>query len=150
MKNDLLTADSRKLNRIIFILSIFGIILAIYVLQSFLRHASIVCLNSGCETVRKSSYSYIFGIPVPAFGLIGYTLISILTFLRTTSRDIRLSQWIVGIATFGVVFVSWFTFTEIFIIKAICTWCAVSAVNMFAIFYLSLKSIKKETYATHG
>src|SRR3989338_5378210 len=117
MKNDLLTADSRKLNRIIFILSIIGIIL---------------------------------GIPVPAFGLIGYTLLAILTFLRTTSRYIRLSQWMVGIATFGIVFVSWFTYTEIFIIKAVCTWCAVSTVNMFAIFYLSLKSYNIENYATHG
>ena len=150
MKNDLLTADCRKLNRIIFILSIIGIILAIYVLQSFLRQSPIVCLNSGCETVRKSSFSYIFGIPVPAFGLIGYTLLAILTFLRTTSKDIRLSQWIVGIATFGIVFVSWFTYTEIFIIKAICTWCAVSAVNMFAIFYLAIKSYNTKNYATHG
>lgn len=150
MKNDLLTADPKKLNRIIFILSIFGTIMAIYVLQSFLRQSSIVCLNSGCETVRKSSFSYIFGIPVPAFGLIGYTLLAILTFLRTTSRDIRLSQWMVGIATFGIVFVSWFTFTEIFIIKAICTWCAVSAVNMFVIFYFALNCYKIEKYAAHG
>lgn len=149
MKNYLLTADPKKLNRIIFILSIFGLILAIYVLQSFLRQSSIVCLNSGCETVRKSSFSYIFGIPVPAFGLIGYTLLAVLTFLRTTSKDIRLLQWMVGIATFGIVFVSWFTFTEVFIIKAICTWCAVSAVNMFVIFYFALNCYKIEKYATH-
>ncbi|OGG22209.1 hypothetical protein A3D03_04635 [Candidatus Gottesmanbacteria bacterium RIFCSPHIGHO2_02_FULL_40_13] len=141
---------SRKLNRIIFILSIFGLILAIYVLQSFLRQSSIVCLNSGCETVRKSSFSYIFGIPVPAFGLVGYAMLAILTFLRTTSKDIRLLQWIRRIAIFGVIFVSWFTFTEIFVIKAVCTWCAVSTVNMFAIFYLSLKSYNIENYATHG
>lgn len=150
MKNDLLTADPKKLNRIIFILSIFGLILAIYVLQSFLRQSSIVCLNSGCEIVRKSSSSYIFGIPVPAFGLIGYTALTVLTFLRTMSKDIRLLQWVRGIAIFGVVFVLWFTYTEIFIIKAVCTWCAVSTVNMLAIFYLVLKSYKIERYAAHG
>lgn len=150
MKYDLLTFESKKLNRIIFILSIFGLILAIYVLQSFLRQSSIVCLNSGCETVRKSSSSYIFGIPVPAFGLIGYTALTVLTFLRTMSKDIRLLQWVRGIAIFGVVFVLWFTYTEIFIIKAVCTWCAVSTVNMLAIFYLVLKSYKIERYAAHG
>ena len=32
---------------------------------------------------------------------------------------------ILGIAIFGVLFVSWFTYTEVFIIKAICTWCAI-------------------------
>lgn len=149
MKNIFSVSDPKKLNRIIFILSVFGVILAIYVLQSFLRHTSIVCLNSGCETVRKSSFSYIFGIPVPAFGLVGYTMLAILTFLKTTSKDVRISQWMVGIATFGIVFVSWFSFTEIFIIKAICTWCAVSAVNMFVIFYFALNCYKIEKYATH-
>ena len=47
-------------------------------------------------------------------------------------------------ATFGVLFVSWFTYTELFVIKAICTWCAVSAVNMVIIFILALKSYSLE------
>ena len=45
-----------------------------------------------------------------------------------------------GMATFGVLFVTWFTYTEIFIIKGICTWCALSAANMVVIFTLLLKS----------
>lgn len=50
----------------------------------------------------------------------------------------------VGMGGFGVVFVSWFTYTELFIIKGICTWCAISAVNMVVIFILSLKSYALE------
>lgn len=134
----------KTINRAIFILSLLGIIIAIYVLQSFLRHTSIVCVNTGCETVRKSTASYLFGIPVPAVGLVGYTILTILAFLRTTPFGIRHSAFIMrcmlGIAAFGVLFVSWFTYTELFVIRAVCTWCGVSAVNMVIIFILSVKS----------
>lgn len=138
------------LNRIIFILSIIGMVIAIYVTQSFIRKTNIVCVNTGCEFVRKHPASYILGIPVPAFGLVGYSLLALLAFLRTTVlnkkdskvmiRDSRLHNAILGISGGGVLFVSWFTYTELFVIKAICTWCAVSAVNMVAIFILSLKN----------
>lgn len=128
------------LNRVIFVLSIIGTIIAIYVTQSFLRKTSIICVNSGCETVRKSPLSYIFGIPVPMFGLIGYTFIAILSFLRTTMDRKIFLNIILGISIFGICFTSWFTYTEIFLIKGICTWCVISAVNMWIIFFLTMKS----------
>lgn len=134
-----------KLNRIMFILSLLGVLIAIYVLQSFLRDAPIVCLNSGCELVRKAPESYLLGIPVPAFGLVGYAFLALFAFLRTLSYPARTKKvflkLMVGIATFGVLFVSWFTYTELFIIRAICTWCAVSAVNMVILFILAVKSL---------
>lgn len=133
------------LNRAIFILSLVGVVIALYVLQSFLRDEPIVCLNSGCELVRKSPASYLFGIPVPAFGLIGYSLLALLAFFRATQFSILNSQFslklMLGIATFGVAFVSWFTYTELFVIGAVCTWCAVSAVNMVVIFILTVFSL---------
>lgn len=127
--------DGGMNNRMIFFLSLIGIAIAIYVLQSFLRDAPIVCINSGCEIVRKSPASRLFGIPVPGYGLVGYTILAVLAFLRTTSTKLerQLLPWIVGIATGGVVFVGWFTYTELFVIRGVCTWCAVSAVNMVAI-----------------
>ena len=139
-----------KINRIIFFLSLAGIAMAIYVTQSFLRHTNIYCVTSGCELVRKSPSSYLFGVfPVPAVGLIGYTILAICTFLKTTNLTSRVSylvsRVILGMATFGVVFVSWFTYTELFIIKGICMWCAISAGNMFIIFGLSLQSYLSQT-----
>lgn len=137
-----------KLNRAIFILSIIGILIAAYVTQSFLRQAPIVCVNTGCELVRKNPASYILGIPVPAFGLVGYTLLALFAFLRSTKLQSLSSNLllkiILGIAAGGVLFVSWFTFTELTVIRAICTWCAISAVNMVVIFLLALKSFTLE------
>ncbi len=136
---------AKILNRIIFVLSLAGIAMAAYVLQSWVRQSSILCFTGGgCDLVQKSPASYLFGvIPVPAVGLVGYTILAILAFLRTTSKNPNLLKGILGMATFGVVFVTWFTYTEVFVIKGVCTWCAISAVNMFIIFLLTLLSYKK-------
>jgi len=132
----------KSLNRIIFILSIAGLIMGTYVLQSFLRQTGIVCLTGGgCEAVRKNALSYPFGIPVPAVGVAGYTFLMVLSFLRTANKNKNLLWGIFGMALFGICFVSWFTYTEIFLIKGICMWCAISAVNMYIIFGLTVKSI---------
>jgi len=134
----------KTINRIIFLLSIAGILMAVYVLQSFLRNAGIVCLTGGgCELVRKSPISWPFGIPVPAFGLIGYTGLAVLSFLRTAKENKNLLKGMIGIAIFGICFVTWFTAMELFVIKGTCTWCAVSTVNMYVVFGLVVTSYKK-------
>jgi len=138
-----MNTQQKTINRIIFILSIAGLLMGIYVLQSFLRQTGIICLSGGgCEAVRRSPLSYPFGIPVPAVGVAGYTFLVILTFLRTVKDNKKLLSWILGMATFGICFVTWFTYTEIFLIKGICMWCAISAINMYVIFALTLISIK--------
>ena len=140
-----MNTKQKALNRIMFVLSIAGLLMGVYVLQSFVRQTGIICLSGGgCEAVRKNALSYPFGIPVPAVGVAGYTFLVILTFLRTTNQQLatKLLPWILGMATFGICFVTCFTYTEIFLIKGICMWCAISAVNMYIIFGLAV-------YETH-
>jgi len=142
MKFAVKTASKDNTNRILFVLALLGVGIALYVTQSFIRQSPIVCVNSGCELVRKNPASYLFGIPVPAFGLVGYTLLAILAFLRTTSQRLhkKLLPYVLCIATGGVLFVAWFTYNELFVIHAICTWCAISTVNMTVICVLAWKS----------
>jgi len=116
--------------------------MGMYVLQSFLRQTGIVCLSGGgCEAVRKNALSYPFGIPVPAVGVVGYTFLMVLSFLRTLKNNKGLLWGIFGMGLFGICFVTWFTYTEIFLIKGICMWCAISAINMYIIFGLAVKSL---------
>jgi uncharacterized membrane protein len=140
--------EQRTINRIVFILSLLGVIMAIYVLQSFIRDTGIVCLTGGgCELVRKNPIAWPFGIPVPAFGLVGYLGLTILSFLRTTNKEPRTTnlylKGMLGIAIFGICFVTWFTTMELFVIKGTCTWCAISAVNMYIVFGLVIMSFSK-------
>jgi uncharacterized membrane protein len=132
------------LNRIIFVLSIVGILIATYVTQSFLRKVGIICVSSGCELVRKSAASYLWGVPVPSVGLLGYSIIAVLAFARSTSKNINLLKGILGMTIFGVCFTLWFTYTELFVIRGVCTWCAISTVNMFVLFSLAVKSYMLE------
>lgn len=139
----------KTINRIIFVLSIAGLIMGAYVLQSFLRQTGVICLTGGgCDLVRTSPISYPFGIPVPAIGVAGYTGLAILAFLQTLStnqerRTKNLLKAMLGIAIFGICFVTWFTFMELFVIHGICMWCAISAVNMYVIFGLVVYSLRR-------
>lgn len=144
MKQSSQSGRNITINRIIFVLSVIGMVIAIYVTQSFLRKTGIVCVNSGCELVRKSPASYLFGsIPVPSVGLLGYAGLAILAFLKTVKEKAWIWKAMMGISLFGVGFVSWFTYTEIFVIKGMCTWCAISALNMYAILFLVLSMRSK-------
>lgn len=120
-------------NRAVFLLSLCGLLVAGYVLQGYLRDESPLCVNSGCDIVRKSSYSNIFGMPVPAFGLIGYASISVLAFFRTFNNSGKLAFIHLLVATLGVLFVAWFSYLEVFVIKAICMWCVISAIIMISL-----------------
>jgi uncharacterized membrane protein len=133
------------LNRIMFVLALGGMIIAIYVTQSWVRHVGIVCVTGGCDLVRKNPASYPFGIPVSAVGLVGYSIIAILAFLRTSSANKNLLKGILGMTIFGVGFTLWFTYTELFVIKGVCMWCAISTINMFILFLLALQSYLLET-----
>lgn len=139
-------------NRAVFLLSLLGIAMAIYVLQSFIRQTGIICATSGCELVRKNPASYLFGtIPVPAVGLVGYTILAVCAFLRTLklnrATETLVARIMLGMATFGVAFVSWFTYIEITVIKGLCTWCAISAVNMVVIFAILVKDARTKQSA---
>lgn len=109
------------LNRLIFVLSILGVATATYVLQGWLRKAVIICPTGGCEAVSKNAVSYPLGIPVPAIGLAGYSFLAILAFLRSLSINhelkTKLLTAMLGMAIFGVCFVTWFTYLEFFVIR---------------------------------
>lgn len=129
-----------RINRITFVLAIIGILIAAYVTQSFLRKVGIVCVSSGCELVRKNPASYLWGVPVPSVGLLGYSVIAILAFIRSSNKNKGILKGILGMTAFGVAFTTWFTYTELFVIKGVCTWCAISTINMYVLFGLAVKS----------
>ena len=123
-------------NRILFILAIVGIAIASYVLQGTLRHTTVVCLTNGCELVQKSPYSRLFGIPVSAYGLVGYSLLTMLSLLWSFHPDKRIYRAMLAIAAGGTGFVLWFSSVQALKIGGFCMWCMLSTVNMITIFLL--------------
>ena len=134
------------LNRLIFVFSLIGVIVAGYLWFMHAHPQDIPCGGSGgCEQVANSPYSRFppgVGPPVAAYGTLGYLALTVLSFLRTlpgtAERDRRLLALLLATATFGLAASLWLTYVEIFWIKAICRWCVGSQLIMLLLFGTAL------------
>ena len=87
---------------------------------------SVCAIAHGCETVQKSDYSKLAGVPVALLGMLGYVGI-LAALIRDDERSREVAAFI-SILGFG--FSAWLTYTEIALINAICIWCVGSAICM--------------------
>lgn len=102
---------------------------------------TIACGTGGCETVQLSRWSVLLGLPVAAWGVGYYALVFALALASVQDRwaDSRgLSLALLLLTAWGVVFSTWLTYLELFVIDAICRWCVVSAVLAVILFGLVL------------
>jgi uncharacterized membrane protein len=79
---------------------------------------------AGCETVQTSDYSTILGIPVSVFGLAYQLTILglVLAWWRTGERRALMATYALGLV--GVAFAAYLVYLQLFVIGAVCTWCA--------------------------
>lgn len=126
------------LNLVFLLLAISGMLISGYVFQSFAREAPAMCVGSGCDLVRNSPESRIFGIPVPAFGFVGYFIFVVLAAVRIKNRNNSFAKTMTLIALGGSAFVTWFTYIQLAVIHGTCVWCLLSGLNMYLILFLSL------------
>ena len=92
--------------------------------------------------MQSSPYARLFGVlPIGVLGMIGYAAI-LAAWVWGRLRSDRLSQFaplaMFAMALFGVAFSLYLTYLELFVIKAVCTWCLTSAVIMTLLMLLSL------------
>ena len=76
-------------------------------------------MNSGCETVQKSKYAELAGVPVALLGLIAYVAIIATALVRGTAAAFAG----VLIAFVGVAFSGYLLWAQLGPIGAICQWC---------------------------
>jgi protein-disulfide isomerase/uncharacterized membrane protein/rhodanese-related sulfurtransferase len=128
-------------------LSLLGLFDSLYLLWVYTSPSRpMVCLGSGCDAVRASSYAHLFGLPLPAFGVANYTVLGLLIFAEVlfSPRLRRAIQYAVaGISCVGFLFSIYLTSISEFVIHALCVWCVVSALVMTAIFVLSLLELRR-------
>ena len=103
----------------------------------------LVCMGTGCDVVRASSYAHLWGIPTPLFGVLMYGVIAILTvaeslagpldgFIRYVLLTVSSAGFLVSLGLTGI---------EAFVIHAYCEWCLTSAVAVTLIFALAIRGI---------
>lgn len=125
------------------ILSVAGMIVAA-ILTTFHyspETTAALCTGAGgCETVNSSPYSTVAGIPIALIGLGAYLVIGVLAFASTRENALgeQAHLAVFGVSLVGVLYSVYLTYLELFVIRAICPWCVVSALLMTAIWVLSL------------
>ncbi len=98
------------------------------------------CPIGECEEVNISSYVYMFRVPLAVLGVAAYLLILALNLMGLRwvgKREGQITLLLFLFSLFGVAFSAYLTYLELFVLRAICSWCVVSAITMTAICILS-------------
>jgi protein-disulfide isomerase/uncharacterized membrane protein/rhodanese-related sulfurtransferase len=127
--------------------SLLGLFDSLYLLYTYTSPSRpMVCLGTGCDAVRASAYSSLWGVPMPAFGVLGYTLLAILIVAESLFPGplARLARYaILGITGFGFLFSLYLEYLQAFVIHAFCAWCVTSGVAMSALFALAMVNLRR-------
>jgi protein-disulfide isomerase/rhodanese-related sulfurtransferase len=129
------------------LLALVGIFISLYLLWVYTSAShTMVCLGTGCDTVRMSDYSHLRGIPMPVFGVVGYLVIAILIVseaLAPPARALDLRYALAGVAGFGFSYSMYLEYLQGFVIHAFCAWCVTSGVVMTLLAVLSIYNVAR-------
>lgn len=127
-------------------LDLIGLAIALYLsivaLQGDLPYCGPL---KGCEEVAVSEYARIGGIPVAVFGVALSISLFILAIAWTRTDRIELLAAHYGLSLLGVVFEVYFTYLELFVIGAVCVWCASYGLSLLARFAVALWVWRRRT-----
>lgn len=130
---------------LLFALSLVGLFDSLYLWWVYTSPSRpMVCLGTGCDTVRASPFAYPFGLPMPVFGVAMYTALALLVFSWPALEGVlsHLARFAVaGISGLGFLFSLYLTGVEAFVLHAWCFWCVVSATAVTIIFGLAVADI---------
>lgn len=120
----------------IILLSLTGILLSLYLTINYYSGSDLSYCITGtdCDVVKKSAYSKIFGLPVSALGIIGYIAICV-SMLSSLSKRNKWNMLFI-FSSLGFSFSIYLTYLELFIIKAVCSYCIISALLITLILFL--------------
>lgn len=114
------------------LLALIGLFVSLYLtLYKLGVIGTITCAVGACETVQTSRWATFLGLPVAAWGLAFYATMLALALAWLSERfeaspALALALLVAGL--WGALFSAWLTYLELFVIRAICQWCVVSAV----------------------
>ena len=102
------------------IIALAGLVVAGYLTWVHFDDAALVCVaGGGCETVQKSEYAEIAGIPVAALGVVAYGIVLGLVAWDTPGARLGAAM----LALVGLLFSGYLLALQLFVIDAVCVWC---------------------------
>src|SRR3989338_8821739 len=120
-------------------LALVGFTDSAYLLAKRISGAPIPCfITSGCDTVSKSPYSVLFGIPLSAWGVLFYLGIGFLALLYMDTKNLIVAKLIPFATTLGFLSSLYFVYVQKFLIGAFCIYCILSAIVSTLLFALGI------------
>ena len=139
--------QSRTLNILLWVIiffSLIGFADSVFLYAKRLSGTPIPCfITSGCDTVSKSPYSVVFGVPLALLGVIFYLTIGFLALLYLDTKNIFVSKLIPIATTLGFLSSAYFIYIQKFKIGAFCIYCILSAIISTILFALGMVVYKK-------
>ena len=127
---------------LLFVLSLVGLFISLYLLWVYTSPLHpLVCLGTGCDTVRASPYAHVMGYPMPLFGALMYAVVALLVFAEplVASWTLRGIHFLVlAILSVAFLFSVYLTGLEAFVIHAWCEWCVTSAIVITVMLALTI------------
>jgi uncharacterized membrane protein len=125
------------------LLALLGLFDAAYLaIERTLGNTGVFCpTGGGCTTVQESTYSALLGVPVAYIGVAGYAAllaVALLSLSVDTLAGMRVSALLLGLASAGLLFSLYLSYLQLFVIKAICFWCVISALIELGIWVCAL------------
>ncbi|MFZ2831641.1 MAG: vitamin K epoxide reductase family protein [Minisyncoccia bacterium] len=125
-------------------LAFVGFIDASFLLAKRISGTPIPCfITSGCDTVSKSPYSVLFGVPLSAWGILFYLGIGFLALLYIDRKNLIVGKLIPLAGTLGFLSSCYFVYIQKFKIGAFCIYCILSAIISTLLFILGLQVWRK-------
>lgn len=129
-----------KLHTTSIVLAVLGLLDSIYLVWVKYTGAYALCGPIGnCESVNSSRYSEIYGIPIALLGAFAYLMMLVFLLLENRGRFWNEYNPIIvfGMSLIGVLYSLYLTYIEIFVLKAICPYCVISAIILVLLLILS-------------
>ena len=115
--------SDRALRIAIAVVALAGVAVAGYLTYVHYQPDALICTShGGCETVQKSSYAELAGIPVALLGLLAWSAVVVLI-----AWDSELARPLVAAVALGAAgFAIYLVTLQAFVIDAWCIWCLVN------------------------
>lgn len=129
------------------VLAMVGALISLYLtLHKLGMVGTLLCGTGSCEVVQTSKWAVFLGVPVPYWGLVGYTLLTTVGLISLQprfldNRSVRLA--LILMATSSFAFSVYLSALEQFVIHAWCRWCIGSAVIATLIFLCTLPEFRR-------
>lgn len=147
MEEEVVELEPPKNRMAITLLALSGALISLYLtLHRLGVLGALLCGTGSCEVVQTSKFAVFMGVPVPYWGLAGYTTLTTLALAGLqpryiNSRPLRLALIVLAVGAFA--FSIYLSALEAWVIHAWCRWCIASAVIATLIFLCTIPEFRR-------